>query len=172
MSDVHVSVRSNLDALSAERLHRALVDMIRDLVREMVLFAQGIAPKRTGLLAEHIKSEEAAEVADMVMAKMGVTAVEEADERRSSGRYRRSQYPLFPDGGTHSPIFPAKAAAMWNPSEGIFGRTSVRGQHAQHFMLKTFEQARMILRADEQISLALKEMAARAAAERAGMELT
>jgi hypothetical protein len=61
---------------------------------------------------------------------------------------------------------------MWNPSEGIFGRRSVRGQHAQPFMLATYQQARAILRADPQVSLALKEMAARAAAERAEIEAT
>ena len=152
--------------------------MVRDSVREMVLVARALAAVPSGEhigkgeLDRHIKADEVEEIADEVIARMGVTRVESADARRSSGEYRRSSYPLFVEGGTRSPIFPARAAAMWNPAEGIFGRTSVRGQRGKHFMLATYQQAREILRADPHISLALKEMAARAAAERVEIEIT
>lgn len=171
MGDVDVHVRSNLEALSAERLRRGLRDMVRDSVREMRRFAQDVAPKRKELLAEHIKDEDLVEVAGMVEARLGVTAVEEADARESHGRYRRSQYPLFVHGGTSSPIFSARpGGTMWNPPEGIFNRKQVRGQEANPFMLATFVQGREILRADPQVSLALEEMAAEAEAMKAEVE--
>jgi hypothetical protein len=149
--------------------------MVKDSVRGMRDFARGAAPHRTDLLAEHIKDEDIVELADLIEGRLGVTRVEEADGRTSRGRYRRSQYPLFVEGGTQSPIFSARTnqgGLMWNPAEGIFGRKQVRGQDAKPFMFATYVQAREILRADPQVGLALREMAAEAEAMKAGMEAT
>lgn len=173
MSDIKVSVRSNLDALSESVLHDAFKSLVRDSVREMRDFARGISPKRSEALSEHIKDEDVIAVAEMIEGRVGVKAVEEADARHSHGRYRRSQYPLFVAGGTHSPIFAARPdGLLWNPSEGIFGRKSVSGQKAQPFMAETFAQAHAFLDADPSVRIALDAMAARAAAEMAAIEAT
>lgn len=166
MSDLQVHVRSNLDALSAELLHDAFKNLVRDSVREMRDVARAATPKRTDLLVEHIKDDEVEAIADMIEGRLGVTAIPEADKGTpTDGQYRHSQYPLFVHGGTRTPIFPAKRSAMFNRDAGIIFRKQVRGQKPQPFMAEAYAQARAIIDTDPSVGLALKEMAARAAAE-------
>ena len=172
-SEITYSVRSNIDALSASTLHDALKRMVSNAMRDAGIWlrADRAAHSRSGALARHVKDGEVEDVADLIQASLGVTAVEEADVRPSHGIYRRSSYPLFVEGGTHSPIFSPRGAAMWNPREGIFGRMTVSGQHPQEFMLKTYELARQLVRFDTEIAKALAEMGIKAEAMAAAMRL-
>lgn len=172
MADLEVrEVRSNVSALSAERLHRALVAMVENAVQGGTDAMRGLVPHRSGLMAEHVDRTRVEDIASLIRAKIGITAVHEADDRASAGRYRRSQYPLFVLGGTHTPIFPAKASAMWNPKEGIFGRKQVRGQTRQDFLGATVAYAHAVMRTDQEIAKALDEMRAQAVAMAAAMRI-
>lgn len=164
MTDIQVTVRSNIDALSASKLHDALKRMVSETVSSATdtLRADRLAHSRSGATLAHIRSEKTSELANVIEGKLGITPVTEKDERPTNGLFKHSQAPMFVDGGTSSPIFAKRAGEMWNMGEGIFGRKTVRGQHPQHFMAKVYGEAQMFMRSDPQISLALKEMQAEA----------
>lgn len=165
MSDIQISIRSNVDALSATVLHEAFVSVVRNTLAEAKAAARTAAPKRTRLLEAHIESSEVHDLADAISGSVGVTPVREADARRSRGEYKRSQYPLFVEGGTRSPIFPAASPFLVNKAEGIFHRSSVRGQDPQPFMAGAYAAGLAAAHTDPSVELALKEMEARALAE-------
>lgn len=171
MAQLELKVRSNTDALSAQRLHDAMVALVRDVTdeSEMFLHADRVGHSRSGLSAAHVEAE-VHEGGGVVQGKVGMTRVTEKDVRPTGGQYRHSDAPMFVDGGTRSPIFAAKGGLMWNRSEGIFARKTVRGQTGQHFMAKTYAEAQLLVRSNRQIANAFKEMAAEAAVMRLGME--
>lgn len=165
MSDVHISIRSNVDALSETVLHEAFVSLVRNLTAGAETAARLAAPKRSGLLEKHIEKTDIDDAADLIQAKVGVKPVLEADIRRSRGQYRRSQYPMFVEGGTRTTIFAARSPFMQNKAEGIFHRKSVPGQPPQPFMAGAYAAGQAIAKTDPSVELALREMSARAAAE-------
>lgn len=175
--DIHVSVRSNVSALSADRLHQSLVDMVNSVVSGSEVFLRSAEPKRTGAMEAHTSSSKATEdLVGLIEAKLGITAVEGAGSNVAAlksipGAQDSSHYPIFVDRGTGvfgptaSRIFARTSRAMVFEEDGrtIFAR-SVAGQHGQHFMAATEAYAQTLLRTDQQIRIALAEMAAEAAA--------
>lgn len=171
------SVESNIDALSGEVLHLALVKLVDDLMRRGAEFLRGIVPKETGALAEHVGSKEAHEIAGIIEGRLGITEIHEAGGYGAGlphpGEQQRSHSPLFVDRGTgifgptHSPIFARRGGPMVFESGGhtVFAY-SVKGQPGQHFMAETLAFVEAMLRTDLSIREALDEMAARARSER------
>ena len=174
---IEVHIRSNVDALSADRIHQALVEMVQRNVEESTEFLRVIEPKRTGALEAHTSHTDAIEsIVGQIEAKIGITPVEEAHDTNSvarnmsPGAQDTDHYPLFVDRGTGvfgptgSPIF-ARTGVMAFEIDGheIFTRV-VQGQRGQHFMAATAAFAEMLLSTNQQIRLALAECAAEAAA--------
>ena len=58
---IEVHIRSNVDALSADRIHQALVEMVQRNVEESTEFLRVIEPKRTGALEAHTSHTDAIE---------------------------------------------------------------------------------------------------------------
>lgn len=167
--DFKFSVRTNIEALNASVLHGALVTMVRETVRagKEFLRADRATHHGTGSTEKHIESEETGELSG----KFGITPLVEQDERKTYGKYRHSQAPLFVDGGTRARIFAAREGGlMWNRADGIFGRKEVRGQPGQHFVAKTYAETQLLLRENKSIDLALEAMEADAAALLAAIE--
>lgn len=167
-ADISVKVRSNVDALSASALRAALGAMVKETVAagKAFLIADRSAHNRSGDTVAHIESDGLGTLSG----RFGITPVTEGDARHTSGEYRHSQAPLFVDGGTSSPIFSPHGNAMWNRSDGIFGRHTVRGQRAQHFVAKTVAETQSLLRSNKSIGLALDVMDADAAVQKAAIE--
>lgn len=179
---VSISARSNVDSLSAERLHRAFADLVTHTISESTKFLRAIEPKDTGALEEHTSHSSTVEdVVNLIEARLGIAAIGESAIPGAGGtaispRFDfepsdTSHYPLFVDQGTgvfgqtHTPIFARSGGAMHFEIDGhqIFAR-SVAGQRGQHFMAATFAYAQALLHTDPQIRLALAEMNAEAAA--------
>lgn len=178
MIDLQTEVRSNISSLSALALHEALVRMVDGIMRQGAEFLRGIVPKESGEMAAHVGSKEAVEIAGIIEARLGIPAIGESVRPGEGGSYGlfpsdRSHYPLFTDQGTgifgptHSPIFARHAGPMVFEDGGhtIFAH-SVKGQPGQHFMAETLAYCEALLRSDQTIHKALKEMAARARVER------
>lgn len=176
MADLKVEVRSNVDTLSAERLHQALVDMVKGIVVDSTRFLRAEVPKDTGALEEHVGHSEIEDVVDLIEARIGVRSIGEAGANAAlkliPGAQDSSHYPIFVDRGTGifgptaSPIFARVGHKMvFEGREGTVFAHSVKGQPGQHFMAATLAYANAVARTDKHIKLALEEMAARAAAE-------
>lgn len=183
MADLEITeVRSNIGALSAERLHQALVEMVRSTVVEAARFLRAEVPKDTGRLAEAVDHSQVEDLAKTIEARLGIKPVGESFVPGAGGQaisprsaYQpsdSSHYPVFVDRGTGvfgptaSPIFARVGHAMVFEIDGhtVFAR-QVQGQHGQHFMAATLAYVHALVRADKHIRLALEEMAAKAAAE-------
>jgi hypothetical protein len=176
---IEVHIRSNVDALSADRIHQALVQMVQRNVEESTEFLRAIEPKRTGELEAHTSHTDAIEdIAGQIEAKIGITSIENAPDTNAVARNMHpgaqdtDQYPLFVDRGTGvfgptgSPIFARdpKGMMVFEGREGTVFTHVVKGQHGQHFMAATAAFAEEIMRSDQHIRLALVECAAEAAA--------
>lgn len=177
MADLEiVAIHSNVSALSADRLHQALVEMVRGIVVESARFLRAEVPKDTGRLAEAVDHSEVEDVAKTIEARLGIKPIGEAGLnaalRTVPGAQDSSHYPVFVDRGTGvfgptaSPIFARVGHKMvFEGERGTVFAHSVEGQHGQHFMAATLAYAHALVRADQHIRLALEEMAAKAAAE-------
>lgn len=178
---IHVSVRSNVDALSAARLHQALLETVESTVADATAFLRAVEPKDTGSMEAHTDHTHAEDVTGMIEAKLGITPIEDAGMgsalKSIPGAQDSSHYPLFVDRGTGvfgpiaTPIFARTGSSMHFEIDGrsIFAR-SVLGQRGQHFMAATYAFAQAAIRTDPHIRLALDEMAAEAAAMALGEE--
>jgi len=178
-----VTVKSNVDSLSAVVLRAGLMKLVDEAVLEGAIFMRGIVPKESGELAAHVDSVEALEIVDMIEAKLGVHEIGESDVPGFGGKFPsprfdyqasdRSHYPEFVDRGTgihgdaHLPIYPRHGSFLVYPQDGktIYAR-SVQGQRPQHFMAATFAYVREMIKHDGSIKEALHEMSARASLEK------
>lgn len=167
---VTVEIRSNIEALSAARLHQSLVAMVRSIVEDSTAFMRSIEPKRTGALIEHTTHTDVDDLVGLIEARLGIKPVDEASSFHHGSSDSRD-YPIFVDRGTGifgetgSPIYSKHNGPMVFEEDGrtIFTR-AVAGQEGQHFVAATEAFAEALLREDQHIRLALAEMAAEAAA--------
>lgn len=110
----------------------AVVRQLRDYTERVAAHSRQIAPRRKGTMAGNIITSYAPGGGVLngtpVVARSRVTV--------------RVPYALFVLKGTRTPITPKRGPYMHNPAEGIFYRTSVRGQAANNFLLRAAQATR------------------------------
>jgi hypothetical protein len=177
-----VRVESNVDRLSARRVHEGIVELAESIGADSADFMRVIVPKDTGRLAEHVGHSFFEDLMGRMEVRVGVRPIEDAAVKRYQtatkdlpvpGEQRAEYYPLYVDRGTGifgetgTPIFARRAHNMrFDDAEGVtIFRHEVAGQRPAHFMLETYAAARVFVRvAEERFFTRLKEMSEEARA--------
>lgn len=164
-----VGVRSNVDRLSVESVHRLFSDMIERTVRSSREFLTGAVPHgETERLAAAVDSTGPYDEVDSISAAVGIPPIGGLEDRFtktpspdffSPSGSSAADYPLFVDRGTgmfgpaHAPISSHTGGPLvWEEDGRTIFAQHVQGQEPHHFMLATYEHmTRVSLPADAAI---------------------